>query len=98
MSCGVLAGAHSAVRGMGAIANIIVDQHATLSCPMLVLFVDVLEILVGVPVSIRSAMIVALLVRALTRHGRGRVQQRKTLLQRASFYAFSVHAVVFLHG
>ena len=57
--CGVHAGAHSAVWAVGAIAKIAVAQYATFSCPKLVLFVVVLEIFVGVPVSMRSAMIVA---------------------------------------
>ena len=82
--CAVLrgehAGARSAMRAMGAIAIIVVAQHATLSCPEHVLFAVDFEIFVGVPVSMRSAIVVALLLRARTRHGRGRVQREKTLL------------------
>ena len=88
--CGVHAGAHSAVWAVGAIAKIAVAQYATLSCPKLVLFVVVLEILVGVPVSMRSAIVVALLLRALTRHGRGGVLREKTLLNACNFTAVAM--------
>ena len=80
MQCGELACAHNVVWAVVAIAKIAVAKYATLLAPELVLFALVLEIFVGVPVSIISAIVVAVLLRARTRHGRGRLLREKTLL------------------